>query len=358
MINGFLHQTILHNTIMDYLISIGAFILGLIIIWLIKRVYLKKIKNWAEKTENSIDDFIVSAVEKRLLPLAYYGLFYLCMHGLMLNPLFSKGLDIIGLLFTIIIGVRFVLSVLEYSIENLVRSKSMDLTKQQSIKVVGNVVKIIVWSLAAIIILDNFGIKISGLMAGLGIGGAAVALASQAVLGDMFNYFTIFFDRPFAIGDFIIVDEYSGTVEHIGVKTTRIRSLGGEQLIFSNTDLTNSRVRNYKRMEKRRVLFQFGVTYDTPIEMLEEIPVIVREIITGFKDTVFDRAHFFKYGDFSLLFEVVYYVLSSDYNRYMDIQHKINIDLMREFKARGISFAITSQRLYLNQWQPVEQTVN
>lgn len=354
MINGFLHQTILHNTILDYLISIGAFILGLIIIWLIKRVYLKKIKNWAEKTENSIDDFIVSAVEKRLLPLAYYGLFYLCMHGLMLNPLFSKGLDIIGLLFTIIIGVRFVLSVLEYSIENLVRSKNMDLTKQQSLKVISNVVKIIVWSLAAIIILDNFGIKISGLMAGLGIGGAAVALASQAVLGDMFNYFTIFFDRPFAIGDFIIVDEYSGTVEHIGVKTTRIRSLGGEQLIFSNTDLTNSRVRNYKRMEKRRVLFQFGVSYETPLEILEEIPLIVRKIIEKFEDTVFDRAHFMKFGDFSLIYEVVYYVLSSDYNRYMDIQHEININLMREFKSRAISFALSTQRLLVHEQSMVK----
>lgn len=191
-------------------------------------------------------------------------------------------------------------------------------------------------------------------MAGLGIGGVAVALASQAVLGDMFNYFTIFFDRPFALGDFIIVGEYMGTVEHIGIKTTRIRSIGGEQLVFSNTDLTNSRVRNYKRMEKRRVLFQFGVTYDTPIEMLEGIPEVIRKIIGNFEDTVFDRAHFLKYGDYSLVFEVVYYVLSSDYNRYMDVQHQINLNMMREFKARGISFALPSQTLFVHQQKTVE----
>lgn len=355
MINGFLHQTIFHNKVLDYLISGGILVLGILLIWCLKHIYLQRFKKWSKKTDTSIDDFIVNTVEKRLLPLAYFGVFYICMYGLNLKPIFRKGLNIVGLLLMVIFGVRFILSVFEYGVDNYInQKKDLDLSKQQAIKVISNVIKIFAWVLALIIILDNFGIKISALMTGLGIGGVAVALASQAVLGDMFNYFTIFFDRPFALGDFIIVGEYMGTVEHIGVKTTRIRSLGGEQLVFSNTDLTNSRVRNYKRMEKRRVLFQFGVTYDTPIEMLEEIPVIVRGIITGFEDTVFDRAHFFKYGDFSLIFEVVYYVLSSDYNRYMDIQHKTNIDLMREFKARGISFALSTRSLLVHQQETVK----
>jgi len=356
MVDGFLRQTIFHNTISSYLISITIFIVGFILIWFLKRIYLHRIKVWVKETETPIDDFIVNAVEKRLLPLAYFGIFYICARGLNLKPIISKGLNIVGLLFLIIVAVRFLLSIFEYSIENyLIPSNSMDLTKQQSIKVIANVIKIIVWSLAVIIILDNFGVKISALMAGLGIGGVAVALASQAVLGDVFNYFTIFFDRPFTIGDFIVVDEYSGTVEHIGVKTTRIRSIGGEQLIFSNTDLTNSRVQNYKRMEQRRALFQFGVTYDTPIEMLEEIPVVIRKIIENFEDTVFDRAHFIKYGDFSLIFEVVYCVLNSDYTRYMDVQHQINLNMMREFKTRNISFASTAQNLFVHQQQPAEE---
>ena len=355
MIDGFLRQTFFHNTVLDYLISLGVFILGSLLIWLIKRVYLQRIKLWVEKTDTPVDDFIVNTIEKRLLPLAYFGIFYFCMNGLNLKPLIRKGLDIIGLLVAIVISVKFALSVFEYSIENLIRTKKMDLIKQQSIKVISNVIKIMVWTMAVIIILDNFGIKISALMAGLGIGGVAVALASQTVLGDMFNYFTIFFDRPFALGDFIIIGEYMGTVEHIGIKTTRLRSLGGEQLVFSNSDLTNSRVRNYKLMEKRRILFQFGVAYDTPVELLDEIPGIVREIIGKFEATVFDRAHFFKFGDYSLIFEAVYYVLSSDYNRYMDIQHEININLMREFQAKGISFALSTQRLTLQQ-QTREQT--
>jgi small-conductance mechanosensitive channel len=144
----------------------------------------------------------------------------------------------------------------------------MNLSKQQAIKVIMPAVKWIIWALAIIIILDNLGVKISALMAGLGIGGVAVALASQTVLGDVFHYFTIFFDRPFEIGDFIVIGEFMGTVEHIGIKSTRIRSLGGEQLVFSNTDLSNSRVRNYKRMEQRRVLFKFNITYDTPLEQI------------------------------------------------------------------------------------------
>ncbi|NLW46889.1 MAG: mechanosensitive ion channel family protein [Firmicutes bacterium] len=350
MINGFLHQTFFHNRVLDYLILGVILVLGSLIIWSLKRLYFQRSNKGSEQTEKSINNLILNTVEKQLLPLGYFGVLYVSMYGLNLKPIFSKGLNVIGLLLITFFGVRFILSILEYSVDNYFNQKrNLDLSKQQAIKAISNAIKIFAWALAIIIILDNFGIKISALMTGLGIGGVAVALASQAVLGDIFNYFTIFFDRPFAVGDFIIVGEFLGTVEHIGIKTTRLRSLGGEQLVFSNTDLTNSRVRNYKRMQQRRVLFQFKVTYDTPIELLEEIPVIVRGIIEGLDNTVFDRAHFFKFDDFSLVFEVVYYVLSSDYNRYMDIQQEINLRIMQEFKARSISFAITSQKLYLHQ---------
>ncbi|NLY75484.1 MAG: mechanosensitive ion channel family protein [Firmicutes bacterium] len=354
MINGFLRQTFFNNTVLDYLISVAIFVIGSLIIWLFKRIYLPRLKVRVENTETGVDDFILKMIESRILPLAYFGVFYICMYGLNLRPIFSKGLNITGLLLLVVFGVRIILSIFEYSVNNyLIQKKDLDLSKQQAIKVVVNMTKLIAWSLAVIIIFDNFGIKISALMTGLGIGGVAVALASQTVLGDMFNYFTIFFDRPFALGDFIIIDEYRGTVEHIGIKTTRLRSLSGEQLIFSNSDLTNSRVRNYKRMEQRRISFQFRVSYDTPIEMLEEIPVIVRKIIEKFDATIFDRAHFFQLGEFALIFEVVYYVLSSDYKRYMDIQQEINLMIMREFKARNIKFAYSTQRLFVN--QPVKE---
>jgi len=205
-----------------------------------------------------------------------------------------------------------------------------------------------VWGLATVVLLDNLGFRINTVIAGLGIGGIAVALAAQNVLGDLFAYFTIIFDRPFEIGDFLIVGEYMGVVNHLGVKTTRIGSLGGEQIIMSNKDLTDSRVRNYKRMEKRRILFRLGVTYQTPYEKLKEIPGIIRGIIEGMEDSVFDRAHFSSYGDFSLVFEVVYYVMDRDYTKYMNIQEQINFRIHEEFEKRKIEFAYPTQTLYLN----------
>ena len=208
-----------------------------------------------------------------------------------------------------------------------------------------------VWGIGITFLLDNLGFKISTVVAGLGIGGIAVALAAQTILGDLFSYFIIFFDRPFEIGDFIIIDSYMGNIEHIGIKTTRIRSLGGELLIFSNSDLTNSRIRNYKKMEKRRVVFSLGVTYQTNSEQLKEIPGIIRTAIETLEGAGFDRAHFASYGDFSLNFEVVYYVMSGDYGKYMDLQQEINLVIKEEFEKRGIEFAYPTQLLFIEKTQ-------
>ncbi|HBE78971.1 MAG TPA: mechanosensitive ion channel protein MscS, partial [Firmicutes bacterium] len=340
MINEFLRQIVFQNKISEYVTAAGTFVVGLIIFFVLERIFFRRFKQWALKTETSMDDFVVKAIEKRLLPLVLFGLFYMSIQILKLKPGITQFVDTVGLVLLIIIGVRLVLAILNYSVANfLLKRKDMNLSKQQAIKVIMPVVKFIIWVLAGIIGLDNLGVKISALMAGLGIGGVAVALASQTVLGDVFNYFTIFFDRPFELGDFIVIGEFAGTVEHIGIKTTRIRSLGGEQLVFSNTDLSNSRVRNYKRMEQRRVLFKFNITYDTPLEQIQEIPGVVRRIIENLEETLFDRAHFASFGDSALVFENAYYVLSSDFNYYMDIQQQINLNLMKEFRARGISFA-------------------
>ena len=197
--------------------------------------------------------------------------------------------------------------------------------------------------------LDNLGFEVSTVIAGLGIGGIAIALAAQAILGDLFSYFVIFFDRPFEIGDFVILpNEFMGTIEYIGIKTTRIRSLSGEQIVVANTDLTNSRIRNYKRMERRRVVFKLGVIYQTTSKQLAEIATIVKTIIENQSDTTFDRGHFQSYGDFSLNFEFVYYVLSGDYNKYMDTQQAINLKIYEEFEKRGIEFAYPTQTLFVS----------
>lgn len=213
---------------------------------------------------------------------------------------------------------------------------------------VGLIGRIVLWSIAILAMLDNLGFNISTLMASLGIGGVAVALAVQNILGDVFSSISIALDKPFVIGDFIVVDSFLGSVEYIGMKTTRLRSLDGEQIIFSNSELLKNRIRNYKRMMERRVLFEFGISYETSTEDIEIIPSLVKDIISSGKfETRFDRAHFKDCGSSALLYEVVYYVLDPDYNKHMDIQQAIKLALLKEFRIRGIGFAYPTQTLYL-----------
>jgi small-conductance mechanosensitive channel len=187
--------------------------------------------------------------------------------------------------------------------------------------------------------LANMGINITAFVTSLGIGGVAIALALQTILGDLLASLSIGFDKPFEVGDFIIVDDWMGTVQYIGVKTTRLTSLSGEQVIRSNTELLKSVIHNYKRMSERRVVFGFGVAYETPVEQLGQLGGVVRDIILTQKPVRFDRAHFMKFGTSSLDFEVVYYVLDPDYNLYMDIQQTINLELMKACAERKIKFA-------------------
>jgi small-conductance mechanosensitive channel len=221
---------------------------------------------------------------------------------------------------------------------------------------IGFVARLILWAVILLMALDNLGINVTALVAGLGVGGIAIALAVQNILGDVFCSLSIILDKPFEIGDFIIVDDMMGTVERIGIKTTRLRSLSGEQLVFSNTDLVKGRVRNYKRMFERRIVFDFGVIYQTTPDQLELIPKIVREVVDGIEDCHLDRAHFKQFGASSLDFEVVYYVHKPDYNVYMDIQQAINLGIMRRLLAEGMEFAYPTQTLYVQHEGGGEET--
>ncbi len=207
--------------------------------------------------------------------------------------------------------------------------------------------KTLVYVSGVLFLLDNFGVNVSTLLAGLGVGGLAVGLALQSVLGDAFSSFAIGLDKPFEIGDFIIFEDFMGTIELVGLKTTRIRSLGGEMIVVPNSYLTNARIRNYKKMEERRIVFHFGVTYDTKQAQLRDIPQIVEELIGSQERSRFDRCHFQSFGDSALIFEVVYYVESPDYLTYMDIQQKVNINLHRIFEEKGIEFAYPTQTVFV-----------
>jgi len=347
MLKEYLQMNILNNPLLNYIYALLVLFLGILTVQLIKSVVIKRLRAGAEATASKVDDLIVNGIRKSLVPLAYVCVLYLSVKFLDLPPFINRAIDILATILVVFFGIRFLLPIIIFSFDSYLAKKEKYEERKRLYAGLYTIIKFLVWALAFILLLDNFGVKITPLLAGIGIGGAAVALASQAILGDLFNYFVILFDRPFEVGDFIIVDNFMGTVEEIGIKTTKVRSLGGEQLIFSNSNLTQKPIKNYKRMQKRRVLFQIGVVYQTPLEKLREIPIIIRSIIEGIEDTIFDRAHFFSYGDFSLIFEVVYYVIGNDYNKYMDIQQEINLKIYEEFQRRGIEFAYPTQTVYL-----------
>jgi small-conductance mechanosensitive channel len=349
----FLNQTFWGNTIQSYLIAAGIFIFGLILVKVLEKIVLYRLKKWAATTETTIDDLLIKSIEKSIIPLLFYGIFYSAITSLTLTERASRIIEIASLFIVTFFIVRFVSSSIMFTISYFIKKQERGEEKARQLRGMTVLINILVWVIGIVFIMSNLGFDISAVIAGLGIGGIAIALAAQTILGDLFSYFVIFFDRPFEVGDYITVQDKAGTVEYTGIKTTRIRALTGEQLVFSNTDLTNSRIHNFKKMQERRVLFKIAIVYQTPASSLEEIPKIVRGIIEKHSDVRFDRGHFSSYGDFSLNFEFVYFVISADYVKYMDTHQAINLEIYKEFEKRGIEFAYPTQTLYLNKEEKV-----
>ncbi len=348
MFQEFINQTFLGNRVQDYAVSLAMMAGLFLLVKLADLIFIARLKAVASRTDNKYDDWLVAALDKRGVPLLYLGAVYLSLRHLALSPLAQRIVNISVGIVLAYLAVRLASMMIELGLAAYGRKKGgKEASPPPAMRGLMGFAKFFLWLVAALILLDNVGFKVSTLVAGLGIGGLAVAFAAQKVLGDLFSYFSIFFDRPFEIGDFVIVGDLMGTVEHIGIKSTRVRSLGGEQLIFSNTDLTNSRVRNYKRMVNRRVVFKLGVVYGTPAVKVKKIPGIIEGIIRKTPGTKFDRAHFAAFGDFSLNFEAVYYVESGDYNRYMDVQQRINLSVMDAFTKEKIEFAFPTQTVYV-----------
>jgi len=347
----FLSRTYYGNTVLMYLTALAIFAAGVIIIKIFQKIILIKLKKWSERTDTQIDDFLIKGLESSVLPLLFYGVLYIAVTTLEISPKLLNILNIISTILITFFAIKLITSSFRFSLNNYLDKQERGEEKQKQVKGITTIATFLIWGFGIVFLLSNLGYNVSAVIAGLGIGGIAVALAAQTILGDLFSYFIIFFDRPFEIGDFIVIGDKMGTVEYIGIKTTRIRSLGGEQLVFSNSDLTNSRIHNYKRMERRRVVFQLGVVYETKAEILKEIPGIVKNIIENQKDATFDRGHFSTFDQSSLVFEFVYYVLSSDYNKFMNIHHDLNLKIFEEFEKREIKFAYPTQTLYLNKNQ-------
>ena len=331
---NFWTREILGNTLLQWALAlvIGLFVFGLlrVLTWLLRR----RITRYADQPIPN-----QSVLIKHLLAHTY-GIFYLWLAVFTASRSLSLSEAVSTVITTITIAAVLVevgfwsIEIIEYIIARRQIAKDGDLNyKKGPVTAILLISKIIVWAVVVLLVLENIpGVNVTALLASLGIGGIAIALALQKVLGDLFASLTISIDQPFVEGDAINVGEFNGVVEYVGLRSTRVRSNTGEQLIFSNSDLLNSRIRNYKRMEQRLVVFSLNVTYQTSYKKLQRIPEIIKEVIEAQDQVKFERAHFKGYGNSSLIFEIAYTVQTSEFTKYMDLQEKINLEIFHQFQ--------------------------
>jgi len=353
---GFLEIVVLGNTLQAWLIGSGAALAIFLALRVGIRIIHSRVAALAERTETSVDDIVAAALGgTKSVFLLFFAAFFASLTVQLSQEARGAiaGVAVLAMLVQAGIWASTALKagLKEYAEQQL----SEDPGAVTTMSAVGFVGRLVVWSVILLLALDNLGIDITTLVTGLGIGGIAIALAAQHILGDLFASLSIVLDKPFVINDFLAVNEDRGTVEHVGLKTTRLRSLSGEQLVFSNADLINSRIRNFGRLYERRIVFGVGVTYQTPRDKLEKILHILRSAIQAQEKTRFDRAHFKAFGAYSLDFEAVYFVLDPAYASYMDIQQAINFFIHERFEVEGIEFAYPSQTLFLVKEEPGRQ---
>lgn len=330
----------------NWLIAAAIALSVAVVLNVLRRFALGRARRWAARTPSRVDDVLVSLLSS-LRSLFFFAVgLWVASEYVVLSAKIERGLRTTLTLLTLVqIGLSLQAGLRTFA--QRFAGGDADNESKTVASATAFLISLSMWAILTVTGLSVLGFEISALVAGLGVGGVAAALAVQNILGDLFASLSIYFDRPFNLGDFIKVGDDLGTVEKIGLRTTRVRSLSGEQIVFANGDLTKSRVRNFKRMSERRVQFGFGVKYDTPPDRLREIPILLKRLVETRERTRFERAHFKECGAFSLNFEVVYFVLSPDYNLYMDYQQTINLALLEGFAERGIEFAFPGQELVL-----------
>jgi small-conductance mechanosensitive channel len=339
----------LGNSVETWAIALVAFLWTFTVLPLVRRVIAARRRKWreAKRTQPLAFELVALLIARATRIFLWLVAVWYASSFLALPSRIERVIHItMVFVFWFQVGV-WGMAAVRYAIERRGRrpGAGADPVVSGSINIIVFIAGLTIWMLAFLLALDNLGVQIKPLLAGLGIGGVAVALAVQSVLGDVLASMSIALDKPFGIGDSLSVDDLQGTVEHMGVKSTRLRSVSGEQIIMSNADVLKSRVRNYGRMRERRAAFRLNVTFDTSAEKLRAIPPAVREVIEAEPHTRFDRCHFLAFGDWALQFEVVYFVLVSDYKTYADLQQTINFGILERFEALGVEMAFVTHSL-------------
>ncbi|MBN2102055.1 MAG: mechanosensitive ion channel family protein [Candidatus Aenigmarchaeota archaeon] len=341
---------VMANSLQDYVISLVIFLIAFAVLRLFKFVVLKKLKSLAKRTKTDWDDLFIDVIDSIGWPFYIFVALYISFNTLVLPTV--TGMIVYYLL--ILLGVFYVAKgigkFLDFSTRRVVDKRKREEKDADTtvISLFNKIIKAVVWVAAFLFILSSAGIDISGALVGVGVTGIVLGFALQNVLSDLFASFSIYFDKPFKIGDFIIIGDDMGTIEKIGIKSTRINTLHGHMLVVSNRELTTARVNNYAKMLKRRVVVGLGVTYDTTTDKLKKIPGMTKKIVESTEHAEFSRCHFKEYGDFNLKIELVYFIDNKDYNIYMDAKQKINLKIKEAFEKEGIGFAYPTQTIFLN----------
>lgn len=345
-LDAFLQQPLGQDTVSDWLVALGLMIAINLGVVLVRSVLVRRVAPIAARTHSGLDDTVIKMLGRTNAVLMAVISLFIASRYLDLSTRVDSALRGAAIIAAFVqVGLWFG-TLLAAGIERYHgRVASRDAGSATAVRAMGFAARVLMWALLLLLALDNLGVDVTAMVAGLGIGGIAVALAVQNVLGDILASVSIIADRPFVVGDFIIVEDYMGTVEYVGLKTTHVRSLGGEQIVFANNDLLKARLRNFKRMYERRAVFTFGLSYDTTIEQIERVTQWLRDTISGNPKLRLERAHFSKFGESSLDFEVAYWVRDPDYGLYMDNQQALNLGLMKLLAENGIEFAYPTRTL-------------
>src|SRR5688572_5311154 len=340
-----LDEQLLGEPARDWIMALAIAVAILLVLALIKRIVVSRVSRLAARTETQVDDFFVEMVRRTRWLLVLFPVLSLAAVSLDV-PRLREHLRTAAILAFLLQLALWALVAINFWLEShRKRRTESDAASITMIRAFGFMGKVVLWSVILLLALENLGVDVTALIAGLGVGGVAVALALQNILGDLLASLSIVLDKPFVIGDKIQVDNFTGTVESIGIKTTHLRSATGEQLVFSNGDLVRSRIRNHKRMGERRVSHTFDVVYQTPAEKVARIPEIVRRLVDAREQLRFDHSHLVGLGESGLRFEAVWFVLSPDDNLHLDLQQSVLLDLLRLFEVEGIELAYPTRTL-------------
>lgn len=339
-----------HNQLENWVPAAIAFAVVLGLAFVLRVVAEKRLRSLAAQHHRATE-FLIQRLIRRTHPIFYAAIALFAGSLLLIQPMRDwrpRPFQTFAVIMLLIQSVFWLNELIEHFVAEYRRKNLQeDAAGVMTMAALGFIAKLVVVVVIGLLLLVNLGVEIGPLLATVGVASLAIGLALQNILGDLFASLSIVLDKPFVLGDFIVVDDKMGTVEDIGLKTTRLRSISGEQLIFGNGDLLKSRISNFKRMWERRVVFRFGLAYATPADKLERVGRMVRDIIEAIPDTRFDRAHFIDFGDSALQFEVVYFVTQSDYNLYRDIHQRINLELIKRFEAESIGFAFPTRTVQL-----------